>query len=469
MVTVAFVLQARSWHRGSRADELLQLLPTFREGSVMTDPSLELALAMHSEVSADSANRQRHTDSEVTESIEPGDRGAWQSAAQGAAREQHSPGNTLSKTSPSSIAIPQSAKSALAMVEPLQFGIDWITFRVPVDLSLCDPYSDLWRGTAGKVPKSDLENLKGKLKVGSGTIDVTLYTYESQARIQLNPSRFISDDAYDLCPTEALPALVEGVLNGLMHAIHPRFVRVDDDGVISWDQDWQDQVWISRLDVARNLVIDDADSVKRVLEQVVERYRKRHTTYEQGSAGWGLVNSAATVGQEKIYDKDAERGRKAKPAYEGQPASTRRMRFEVELKRDRLDRYGLRQLSTITAERCWTALAERWEASRWGTPLSAGGAVYDATRQLDASAGFELIGYLTAAADRQISHVSKSALRRLNRVAAQCGLTPGVPLMQWGPPTHYIDLAAGQLLPLKSNAPLTGATESLTEEDPAAA
>ena len=331
------------------------------------------------------------------------------------------------------------------------WGLDRIVITYPVDPSQCDLSSSLWSSSSTQIlsgTDGDNASLRGNITLGqAASAKVSLYVRTGRCRIEFNPSRFMSPKSAQLLPPELAAAVVSQAVDEVRQAAWPAFDTVTEDGEIVRDPAWQEQVLISRLDLARNFRISIPEAVKAALEAKDARYQKSKHRYTKSDGAWGIENPTKSSGKEIMYDKAAELG-----TTDHDPEFDERavmdggvLRFESQMRRPRLKDMRLTRLHLITPQSCWEALARRWEATNWGSPIATGGDIYTLVQSLPYSQRADLVGYLMLKAHGAETGISINQERRVRKLAKEMGLTPGVPLVAQGEPDSFLNLSTGQL------------------------
>jgi hypothetical protein len=245
-----------------------------------------------------------------------------------------------------------------------------------------------------------------------------------------------------LLPPAALQPIVEGILEEIRDSVWAEFDCVDDAGTVTRDRDWQSQVHITRIDLARNFHVPKPELVKIGLRSARSRHSK--STHEYTSNGtWTFENRTKTSGTDRFYDKSAELD--AYGIDESLKQKDTIFRFEAELKKDRLISFGLRTLDRVTDESVWNAIAARWEATGWAIALPSGDGLHSCIERLSHSMRDNLIGFLFRRAEGLDTDMPAQYRRERDKRARDLGLTPGVPVDLLGPANEYLDLFAGHV------------------------
>lgn len=332
------------------------------------------------------------------------------------------------------------------------WGVDKIRVSFAVSLEDCNPDSSLWTSIRRRKATDSFdvaEDLSGHFEVGAATVHVDLYSRSSNCHIDFNPSRLLGGGPADICPAGAATRAVELAIQHVASDVWPSFAWVDfETGEIVWDEDWRERVRVKELHLARNIHVADAELVKTAITAILGRGQRVKDVKESRHGGWTVSNKTASVGEDMLYNKLAQMADTgADDAYLSQFEGGL-LRFEARLKRDRLKSNGLERLADVDDDGAWSALAARWDATRWGDPLPGTGDTFRATAHLKPYQQASLIGFLHLAAAGRDSIFTDSQLRDLRKRARECGLTPGLPVAMLGDPEEYMDLAAGALLRL---------------------
>lgn len=346
---------------------------------------------------------------------------------------------------------PKAAKQTIKVPNDSEWGVDWVNLRVDVDPSSIDLSSSLWTvSRSGKLPEPgkvyDCYYLR--LPFGETTVDVTLSIDAMRAYLKFNPSTALYGKSKKIFPPNALRALVSNLLDETYSFFIPAFDFVDGVGTIHRDPNWANQVWITRLDCARNFIIDDPFRFKNAIYNASPKNKKLKAKFEDGDAGWGVVNQTRTVGRDKVYDKDEELMRHNADEILSESEGTC-FRFETQLQSSRLDTFGLRQLSQITDESVWFALEQRWLACRWNVTFGEPGTVAKSIAKLTPAEKSGLLGYMAMHQLGFQNEITTSGHRKYGTLARSFGFTLGAPLEDQGEAMRIADIFAGRIVNLQ--------------------
>ena len=336
------------------------------------------------------------------------------------------------------------------------WGLDTVKLSFYVNPDQCDLSSPLWSMTSSKNLRDDqpeADTLSGfhlmHLPHGPFQVHARLYTARNICHLEFPSARFLSADRRDLLPPDALCRVARLIIEDLHAVAWPMFMAITEDGEILWDDDWATEVRMSRLDVARNFLIEDPAIVKASLAAIKGRYQKAWTIDGNANGGWTITNKTESSGRDRFYEKDAEmRGQHFTDRGDLLVSQGTLFRFETQVQKSRLAALGMSRLSDVNAASAWAALEARWEATRWGSPLPGKGNVAVAVSGLPVKQQMELIGFLHMSEVGADLHMTDSQRRRMRDLARSCGLTPGVPVAMLGEPTTRLDLRAGTVVSL---------------------
>lgn len=334
------------------------------------------------------------------------------------------------------------------------WGIDTVklSFRTSADNSYT--WSPFWTSSRTRNrPNSPVEDETyiGCLSLRTGDVRATLYVQNNICHVEFNAARLTHGKSEQLLDPDFLHVWAKAIIEALAPHAGAEFIRYDENGEETWDSNWQSRVQIKRLDIARNFLVSNPDLVKHALPLVQAKYQRVKQEYQNSGGGWTLVNGTQQAGTDRMYDKEAELAQHAIECRFSE-AGSRVFRFEAQLQKDRLKRYGLTRLSDVTADRAWKALEGRWEATGWGTGLPGPSGLLEAVEGLSPLVKERMLGFLLMEAEGvspQVLSPSQVATRR--KEAKDIGLVPGMPLTLLGAPSQHLDLHTGRLEPLPAS------------------
>lgn len=333
------------------------------------------------------------------------------------------------------------------------WGIDTVGLSYDVDLSLCDIDSPFWQSRSSKSlteSTHDVDTFVGQLPLPNGNVRVALYTLRGVCALHFNAARLTHGKSEQLLDARVLAPLVEAIIDELQHVVWPAFDIVDENGSVVRDPSWNQKMRVKRLDVARNFNVAHPELVKSGVRQIKSSHQKTMHEYANAQGGWTLENRTESSGSDRLYDKSAEIASQVTDErlwYENKV-----FRFEAQLQQDRLKKFGLNNLAGITEESVWDALASRWEATRWGSPLPGTSGLLEAVSHLSPTRQDNLLGYLQRRAAGVTEGMSAHYMRERDKLARSCGLIPGVATEAMGAPDRYLDLFQGAEVPFQSRS-----------------
>lgn len=323
------------------------------------------------------------------------------------------------------------------------WGIDTVTVWVDVHLEECDSSSPVWTGTYGSARSAggfETEALKGTTEFMGATVFIKLNGPQSRASFTFNAARVAGLPDPVLLPPDLLASVVGRVTYFISPVVASSVVGIDrSTGEIALESDWQERVRLSRLDLARDFLLSaqELGAMKPGLREVEPSHVRRSDGVKDKSGGWTLYAKTKKSGLDRLYDKFAEsRGAVA--------AGT--TRFEAQLQGQRLKSAGLATLGTVTEDRCLAALAKRWNATRWGTPVIVDSALAQVLGQLPRAEARNLMSFLGYAWAGDTALFTDRERRALRRQAKELGLVVGKPLQELAPIRAALDLASGTSL-----------------------
>lgn len=297
--------------------------------------------------------------------------------------------------------------------------------------------------------KKEYSKFELNLEFGHTTVKVIFDTLKGTCKLRFNASRLLTGKSRQLLHPGALEALMNALLHELSSHIWAVFDRVDEQGTITRDLDWLSQVKVTRLDPARNLYVEDFQTLKKVLIHTKAKNGKLKQLIWDDNYGWTFCNKTKSQGMDRFYDKSAELHDKG--FEESLDQTGHWFRYEIQLEKERLKRHGFYTLAEIADDRIWEALEMRWDKCGWGVSLPEPnklGLVLEGLSNGDQSGLLALLAAQALGLPIPMSAGTESKFRKL---ATQLGLTPGMALNELGPATGFLSLHAGGVMPLKPN------------------
>ena len=332
-----------------------------------------------------------------------------------------------------------------------EWGVDYLNLSFYVNPDYTDLSSTDWYvNTSGKLSNSESiqDTYNQQFQFGKGSVAVILNATSGVCRLRFNPSTLLYGNTSQLIPAEACKPLVDSLISGLAYIVVPVFDQLDVNGTFTRADNWASQVKVSRIDCSRNLLIDDPFHFKSKIEAANPKNKKNKYLFESGSEGWGMVNSTSTNGRETIYDKDVELDLDDFDEKFEQKGKTM-FRFETQLKRDRLKKFGFTTLESITPDKVWDAIETRWNSCNWDVTLSEPGDISLAVRDLNSNECSGLLGYLSKKHLGLESKVTIGEERKYGALAKKLGMEVGMAVHEQGNPTRQVSIFHGTVVDLE--------------------
>lgn len=326
------------------------------------------------------------------------------------------------------------------------WGLDSIVFSVPVveedqDFPDCD-----WDFIDGRIyAGSDESRYVSNLIHENGKIRVSYKPIRKEMYISFNAARIVSAKSIELLPPSALRPLLERLFVDLVGQIplRPAFVSITN-GEIRLIDGWEKQVSFIRLDCARNFIVEQPEAIKHALSQQRGKYHKTTHMYFNKD-GWTLVNASKTQGVDRIYDKSAEM--KSLEQEERFEWNRKWFRFEAQLQKERLKKYGLKTLDKLDDQRVWDSIEDRWSKCEWNVSLPGEGSLLELSLQLPIKKRIEFFGYMAACTHGFLDVADQGAIKRCKKHVKSLRVTPGLPLELYGPMNMTLSLWHGEVVP----------------------
>lgn len=341
-----------------------------------------------------------------------------------------------------------SSEVTLSLPTDADWGVDTVNLSFPVCLSACDESSSIWTKSSSLI---DLETGQeysgwtGYHQMPYGQVRVSLNATKERCYLQFNAARLQTGKSKTLLPPDELKPLVGDLLLSLQDSVTADFDIDEQNGLYRRLSNWASYVKLSRIDLARNFEIRQCLSdVKKALELAKPRYGKTKISYENSDGGWTLVNGTASTGQDRIYDKSQEL--KSFELEELMSQSIHVFRFEAQLQKSRLQRYGLTTLQAVTSESAWRTIEDRWVACQWGVTVSEPGTLGKALATLEPKRQKDVAGYLYMASIGTDVLLTRAYRTEMRKVCRQLGLSVGMPLYEQGVGLLKLNLQSGSLV-----------------------
>lgn len=299
----------------------------------------------------------------------------------------------MSALSPTCNTLESNSTSALDNIRG-NWGIDTVVLAYDVVPESVDTEHQMWKRKTMVSFSADLpENGEfiAEVQIGEALARVRLNLYPGSVVWEFEAGQLAGFSRPKLLHPDALHRLVSLLIEQFTHAFMPRFINIDEEtGEMVWPEDWAGSVRIRRLDVTRDFALPRylEVSFKAALGTLTPRYsRGRGLRYDNRNGGWTYYNPSDTQGADRIYNKDAQM------KIDGD-TETIRCRLESELKRERLDKFDMRTLSSVSSEKVRSALVARWRALRLDEDLPNRSLVIERLAQLESQELVEAMAYL---------------------------------------------------------------------------
>ncbi len=348
-----------------------------------------------------------------------------------------------------------SIEDKLQLPTDCNWGTDSVSLSVPVSLAASNASSNVWTKSSSIIDLEsgkEYEGMTGYYETTHGSVRLSMKINRERCYLEFNSARIVNGKSLKLLQPNALKPLVRAILDELKDVVVASFDFDEYTGVYRTQPDWAKQVQIARIDLARNLYIqDNIPQVKKALQAAMPLYGKSKVTYDNPDGGWTLYNKTASTGVDRIYDKTIELASGNK---EAQITSNEHVfRFEAQLQKGRIIRAGLSTLDSVTDEKVWQALEERWEACRWGVTVSEPGTLERALAGLDPKREKDVAGFLYMASKGTEGRLAKNYQSLMRKICRQIGVTPGIELYEQGLGIQYLDLFKGCLVEMATPLP----------------
>jgi hypothetical protein len=264
--------------------------------------------------------------------------------------------------------------------------------------------------------------------------------------VEFNPSRFSDPTGYSLIHPEKVSEVVEEIIREYLSSgiIIPSFAA-GRYSMENWHPDWKQMIRISRLDIARDMLISDPEFSPFLLKAIQSKFsRGTNLAFNDGNSnGWGSFLKGVD-GRMNIYNKFEQ----AKKVGLNPLPPKCFYRFEYRLGPRHLNSNHLHSLGDLSEDRFEAALRIGWDKSRLSTPFLKPYSWVDIVEDsaLAPNEKSEIIGYLIQEARGLDLAYSIQADREIRSKIRSIGISFRKDLNSQGLSTFQLDLDLGDLL-----------------------
>lgn len=344
----------------------------------------------------------------------------------------------------------QDKRSSTSSMERRDVGVDWLNLGFDLNLDQSDLESDYWSPTkrrSERIPGVAYPRLYAQVPFGKTYAQIELDLIRFRCFLRFNPSSALFGKAFDLVDAEESKLVVTKLLDALQPDIFGVFDQVLDTGEVVRAPEWQSQVTLTRVDAARNLYIDEPEQFKRLTPLSRGKHNPTNHQYEKNGSTWGLVQQTKQEGQERLYDKSLELVQQVREE-EIFEVERNWFRFETQLQRDRLKKFGFETLAGLTQERLWEALEQRFLATGWGVPIRRQGSVTESLRGTPPNELLTMLGFMSMKRLGIANMIPPRRRKVYERMIRESGLTSDDPV-DLGPVRGFVDVRLGAIRELE--------------------
>jgi len=331
----------------------------------------------------------------------------------------------------------------------MDVGLDWLNIAFDLNTDLSDLDGDIWKSSpkgGERLPGISYPELFANLEFGGASIAVTVNLIRFRCYVRFNPSRALYGKSMNLVSGDDAWLVVERLLDFLQPHVFGAFEFGDGEGEIRRHPDWRGEVWLTRVDCARNLKIDDPEQFKRLAASATPKHNPTVTSYDKKRGTWGLVHKTKAEGQDRLYDKSLELENLLREE-ELVQVDPDWFRFETQLQRDRLKRFGMMTVADLTQEKVWAAIEHRFAVTGWGVTLRSKGGVSKAINSLTPTDKMSLLGFIGMGRLGIEHEVSPGRRHKYSRMMRALGMTFDDPV-DLGPVRGVVDIRLGMVKPI---------------------
>ena len=330
--------------------------------------------------------------------------------------------------------------------DSMNVGLDWLNIAFDMHPDLSDLESDVWSSTPNggeRLAGVAYQELFARLKFGKTNVSVTLNLIRFRCYARFNPSKALFGNSMQLVSGDDAWLVVQRLLEFLQPHVYATFDYYSQDGLLLRDSDWLERVWLTRVDCARNLYIDEPEQFKKLATTSIGKHNPIKSSYSKERGTWGLVHKTKQEGQDRIYDKSLELSQYLREE-EVSEIEPNWFRFETQLQRDRLIRYNMTRLSDLQQERVWVALEQRFAATGWGVAIRDKGDLSSVLSPLSPTDKMSLLGFIAMHRLGIQNEVTPGRQRKYQRLMLSLGLTLDDPV-DLGPVRGVVDIRLGKI------------------------
>lgn len=328
-----------------------------------------------------------------------------------------------------------------------RFGIDRVSFYYRLNSKHSLPIGADWtRKTDGKLGEPEKEYFVLKHPFGNQLADVFVAPEHELCKVSFNAPKALEKTNQNPLPPNALGPLISSLIGQLQVDILPCFAKVTDDGEILWEIDWETNLGITSLEIARDFLIPahKESELQSAIDGVSARRNYTEGNFKSRGSGYTSSQSTKKSGKDRFYNKDAELA-KSQPCVSND-ATKVRYRFESELRAPRLKKFGLNTLAGLNDSTCWAALCERFTETGWNVTISSQDSLLSQLESLDSKTREKILGYNSIACLGLSSNLSAGLGRERKKLARQLGLIVGTDVKEHPSGSSVLSLNAGTLV-----------------------
>ena len=220
------------------------------------------------------------------------------------------------------------------------------------------------------------------------TITIAINTLGNKCFISLNAAKLVHSDHLSLLAPNNLKNAFFDFLSKIKSFLSPSYIWNKSDPAKPLYTDWDQNVYVSRIDLARNFNIPYPE-FRSSLENLPHFGKARHITEKYKKDGWSITQQTKKNGKSMLYNKTAQL-----LTTKNVPVAPGIYRFETQLRGNRKREAGLTTLAAINNDSAWLALEKHWNATKWGQPTHLS-SLYSLIVDKFPKEACQLIGYIT--------------------------------------------------------------------------
>jgi len=240
-----------------------------------------------------------------------------------------------------------------------QWGIDTFEFSFYVGQNDYAIDSEIWESKAWVNASGEILYFHVLIYDYRGQkVRIKIDTKKGKCYISLNAAKLVHSDPLALLDPHQLSSAIYLFLKEIKVFLSSSYIWLKRNPGQPLDKKWKTQVFITRIDLARNFSISDP-SFRHSLETIEHFGKTRHITEKSKLDGWSVTQQWKASGKVTLYHKTSQL------AGMGISSTSGIYRLEHQIRKSRRNTLGLKTLDDINRVSTWLALEKTWSGTKW--------------------------------------------------------------------------------------------------------